>query len=57
MAVQASRISTYLHRRGRPGKLPTGVPGGSFNPFAFFCGKCEFVGLKRSKLIHSARVL
>lgn len=25
VAVQASRLSTFLHQRGRPGKMPKGV--------------------------------
>lgn len=25
VAVQASRLSTYLHQRGQPGKMPKGV--------------------------------
>lgn len=39
VAVQASRISTYLHRRGRPGEIIPGMPIGCSNPCTFFCGK------------------
>ncbi|KAK7499903.1 hypothetical protein BaRGS_00008751 [Batillaria attramentaria] len=38
VAVQASRISTYLHRRGRPGEMPPGISKGCANPFTFFFG-------------------
>ncbi|XP_076447863.1 solute carrier family 41 member 1-like isoform X2 [Babylonia areolata] len=39
VAVHASRISTYLHRRGSPGQLPASVKKGCANPFTFFFGK------------------
>lgn len=38
VAVQASRISTYLHRRGRPGDMPEGMSKGCVNPCTFFFG-------------------
>ena len=39
VAVQASRLSTGLHRTGKPGKLPKSALHGCSNVFTAFCGK------------------
>ncbi|XP_038068541.1 solute carrier family 41 member 1-like [Patiria miniata] len=41
VAVQASRISTQLHRLGQPGVLPEGRLGVCLNPFKVFFGSDE----------------
>ncbi|XP_071804398.1 solute carrier family 41 member 1-like [Asterias amurensis] len=38
VAVQASRISTHLHRLGKPGTLPPGRKGLCLNPIKVFLG-------------------
>ncbi|XP_022081247.1 solute carrier family 41 member 1-like [Acanthaster planci] len=41
VAVQASRISTHLHRLGQPGTLPPGRKGSCLNPCKAFFGSDE----------------
>ena len=41
VAVQASRISTHLHRLGKPGTLPPGRKGLCLNPIKVFLGSGE----------------
>ncbi|XP_074646539.1 solute carrier family 41 member 1-like [Tubulanus polymorphus] len=37
VAVQASRLSTYLHQISKPGILPDHIPRGCPNPFKVYC--------------------
>ena len=39
MAVQASRISTSLHKQGQPGEFPGDIGRAYFNPINTFFGK------------------
>ena len=39
VAVQASRITTFLHMLSRPGRLPKSAVHGCPNPGGAFCGK------------------
>ena len=46
-AVQASRLSTALHRVGTPGHLPDNMSAGCVAPWTAFCGSSEyFISLK-----------
>jgi len=38
VAVQASRLSTALHRVSSPGHLPDNMSVGCTNPWSAFCG-------------------
>lgn len=38
VAVQASRLSTSLHKVSKPGRLPPNIINGCENPFKTFCG-------------------
>jgi len=39
VAVQASRLSTALHRVATPGHLPDNMSAGCISPWSAFCGK------------------
>lgn len=51
VAVQASRLSTSLHFRAKPGELPEGAVQGCPNPCRVFCNR----GMNPAKVFKSQK--